>query len=99
MEEIQNIFTKRMQDLENHLTQVLPTIEARGELGYVMDVINDIRGKLMSRARDNLVAYIRQNPTVLQDNRRKQNEESQEHNTRVHQQRMSLGKSIAAKDF
>jgi hypothetical protein len=98
IEEIQNVFTKAMQDIENRLRQLLPTIEARGELAHVIDVIDDIRGRLMKRARDNLVAYIRQNPTVIQNHRQKLNEESQEHNHKVHQQRMALGKTIGMRD-
>jgi hypothetical protein len=66
VDEITNVFTEAMRELEAKIFPSCPSVERRSDQAYLMTFFDDIRLKLQSRARENLQSYLENAPQVKQ---------------------------------
>ncbi len=95
VEEIQNVFTTMKTELVQKILPFCPTIEARSDIGIVVEFFDAIRATLMMRARDNVQDYIRKNPAVKQAEREKQADDSATHTRQTFEDRIRRGRAVA----
>jgi hypothetical protein len=93
LDDIMNVFTTKKTELVEKIIPWCPTIEARGDTQYVLDLFDSIRGELMRRARDNVRDYISKSPVMKQEDRERQAKESEDRNRMNYEERIRRSRS------
>lgn len=95
IDEIQNVFTEQKTKLMQKILPYCPTIEARGDIQYVLDEFDATRALIVKRARDNVKEYLRNNPHVKQAERQEQAEKSAATTRQTYEDRIRIGRAVA----
>lgn len=98
LDEVQNVFVEGLRELEDKVLANVPAIEGRMDRAYIVTHVDEMRLKLMQRARHNLTDYLTKHPIVRSEEREKREKESQERNRTTWEARVKLGRTQAAKD-
>lgn len=92
MDEIQNVFTTKLTELEQTVFTSCPSVERRSDQVYLMSFFDGIRQILMSRARGNLEHYLKTSPSVKAEERKTRADEAQDKNRQGYEDRVRLGR-------
>lgn len=99
LDEIQNVFTQKLSDVEQQLFRDCPTLERRADQAYIMTWLDGVRQELMKRAKGNLTHYLENNPKVKQAERASREQEAAAKNKNAYDDRVRLGRTNYARAY
>lgn len=95
LDEIQNVFVEGLRNLEEKILPNVPAIEARMDRAYITTAVDEMRLKLMQRARHNVQDYLTRHPVVRNEDRERREKESADKNKTNWENRVKLGRQFA----
>ncbi len=95
IEEIQNVFTTKLTELEERILPSVGLTDSRPDRTYLLTWFDELKIALMTRARTNLKTYLTQNPAVKAADREARAAEAVAKNKEAWDARTKLGRQYA----